>query len=489
MNAPQAPLDDARLSALREAVGAAHVLHGQQLDASLQARHLRDWRGRYQGQCLAIVSPGSTKETQHIVRLCAAWGWPIVPQGGNTSLVGGSVPDGSGQQVLLHLGRLNKVRHLDAHNFTLTVEAGCTLDHARQHAADAGMLYPLSLASGGQCTIGGTLATNAGGTQVLRYGTARELCLGLEVVTASGACWSELSGLRKNNTGYDLRDLFIGSEGTLGIITAATLKLFPAPQGCGTALLSCPDAQSAVALLSLARQTLDAGLVAFEAIESQALQLVQQHLPHMARAWPSASATTGAASPWLILMEHQGPQDQTHIDGELGRLMAHAQAKGLLTEAIMAHTVAQRQAMWQLRESIPLAEKTEGLMVKHDIGLPTSAIPSWLAQCGTALRARWPDCRIVCFGHLGDGNLHYNVQPPQTLRSGPPWARFENDVNDIVFDLVQAHGGTISAEHGIGALRREALAARAPAEALPLMRAIKQALDPACLLNPGRLLA
>ena len=502
-----AAIDAARWQLLRHLVGDAHVLQAEQMDDHHRRRHLHDWRGRYQGRCRAVVSPGSTQEVQNVVRACQVWGWPVVPQGGNTSLVGGSVPDDSGHHVVLHLGRLRQVRQLDADNLTITVEAGCTLDEVRQHAAQAGWLFPLSLASGGQCTIGGNLATNAGGTQVLRYGTARELCLGLEVVTAQGECWSQLAGLRKNNTGYDLKDLFIGSEGTLGVITAATLKLFPAPRGTATALLRCPDAGAAVALLTRARQRLDAGLVAFEAMAPRPLALVQRHLPEVTRGlgpWStpaglatnqpaSAAASTPADAPppldgWLVLIEHVGPRDTTLIEQELADLLEQAQHDGLIDDAWLARSLAQQQAMWRLRESIPLAEKTEGLMVKHDIGLPTSVIPTWLSQCEQVLQQRWPGCQVVCFGHLGDGNLHYNVQPPAELKQGAAFEHFEREVNTVVFDLVQAHGGTLSAEHGIGVLRRDELARRAPPEGLAMMRAIKQALDPQGLFNPGRLI-
>ena len=489
----------ARWQLLRQLVGDAQVLQAEHLDEHQRRRHLHDWRGRYQGRCRAVVSPGSTQEVQNVVRACQVWGWPLVPQGGNTSLVGGSVPDDSGQHVVLHLGRLRQVRQLDTDNLTITVEAGCTLDEVRQHAAQAGWLFPLSLASGGQCTIGGNLATNAGGTQVLRYGTARELCLGLEVVTAQGECWSQLAGLRKNNTGYDLKDLFIGSEGTLGVITAATLKLYPAPRGTATALLRCPDASATVALLTRARQQLDAGLVAFEAMAPRPLALVQQHLPEVTRGlgpWSTSERPASTPHPsappilhgWLVLIEHVGPRDTVQIEQELADLLEQAQVDGLIQDAWLARSLAQQQAMWRLRESIPLAEKTEGLMVKHDIGLPTSVIPMWLAQCEHALQQRWPGCQVVCFGHLGDGNLHYNVQAPSELRQGAAFEQFERDVNTVVFDLVQAHGGTLSAEHGIGVLRRDELARRAPPEGLAIMRAIKQALDPQGLFNPGRLI-
>ncbi|HET6789571.1 MAG TPA: FAD-binding oxidoreductase, partial [Aquabacterium sp.] len=344
-------------------------------------------------------------------RACAAQGVSIVPQGGNTSLVGGSVPDGSGQQLVLNLQRLRQVRQTDTANLSLTAEAGCTLHEVQQLADAAGLLFPLSLASQGSCTLGGNLASNAGGTQVLRYGTARELCLGLEVVTAQGEIWSGLSGLRTDNTGYDLRDLFIGSEGTLGIITAATLRLYPRPRGQATALVGCGSAAEAVTLLQLARQELDAGLTAFEAMAALPLQLVQRHHPEVAAVLaglmlPSASSQ----SAWTVLIENVSHESSEHAQARLHGLLEQALSKGLIHSAALASNQAQQRAMWQLRETIPLSERAEGLMVKHDIGLPTSAIPAFVTRCEHEIAARWRDARIVCFGHLGDGNLHYNVQ-------------------------------------------------------------------------------
>ncbi len=424
-----------------------------------------------------------------MVRLCAQHGVSLVPQGGNTSLVGGAVPDASGQQLVLSLQRLRQVRSTDVANLSLTVEAGCTLQDTQNAAEAAGLLFPLSLASQGTCTIGGNLASNAGGTQVLRYGTARELCLGLEVVSAQGQIWSGLSGLRKDNTGYDLRDLFIGSEGTLGIITAATLRLYPRPRGQATALLACADLNAAVAVLQQARHELDAGLTAFEVMASLPLQLVQHHHPEVGSVLAALQGQAGEAAPaWVVLIENASSESDAHAQARLQSVLSHALSQGLITNATQASNQRQQRALWQLRETIPLSERAEGLMVKHDIGIPTSAIPDFVTTTAHALNTRWPDARIVCFGHLGDGNLHYNVQPPANLAHDDALQAFETQVNALVFDQVTRFDGTLSAEHGIGVLRREELARRKSSVALSMMRAIKLALDPCGLMNPGRVL-
>jgi FAD/FMN-containing dehydrogenase len=476
----------ALLQALRDALGAAHVLIAD-ADDTLE-RHLVDWRKRYQGQALAIVRPADASQVATVIQLCARFGTSVVPQGGNTSLVGGSVPDATGTQIVLNLSRLNRVLAVDPANLSITVEAGCLLATVQSAAADAGLLFPLSLASEGSCTIGGNLATNAGGTQVLRYGTARELCLGLEAVTAQGDIWHGLQGLRKDNTGYDLRDLLIGSEGTLGIITAATLRLYPRPKGQATALLACPDMSAAVALLERARYHLDAGLTAYEVMAHLPLQLVQQHHPDVARVMATLTSEDGALPAWVILLDNCSNESEVHAQQRLQALLEQAMQDGLLTQATLASNASQRQAMWHLRETIPLSERAEGLMVKHDIGVPTSAMAVFINDTEQAIKARWPQARIICFGHLGDGNLHYNVQAPPDQSSGDASRAFEHAVNEVVFDHVQRFHGTLSAEHGIGVLRRDELVKRKPAVALSMMRAIKQALDPAGTLNPGRVL-
>jgi FAD/FMN-containing dehydrogenase len=463
------------LDALGAAVGAPNVLTEGDLAAWEQ-----DWRKRWRGKALAVVRPGSTAEVAAVVRACAAAGVAIVPQGGNTGLVGGGVPDASGTQVLLSLQRMNRVRGLDAANLTLTVEAGCVLQAAQAAAAEQGLLLPLSLAAQGSCTIGGNLATNAGGTQVLRWGNARELCLGLEVVTAAGEIWEGLSGLRKDNTGYDLRDLFIGSEGTLGIITAATLKLAPQPAATTTALAACPTLQACVALLNLARTRLGAGLTGFEAMNAFSLELVARHFPALPRPLPAAT--------WTVLLEQSDVEGPAQARARFESLLEAALEAGCVEDAVVAESVAQSQGLWHVRESIPLAQAQEGLNIKHDISVKVSRIPAFVAEADAALQRAWPGVRLVNFGHLGDGNLHYNVQAAPGADGARFLAEQEHAVNTIVFDVVAAHGGSFSAEHGIGALKRDELAARKSPVALKLMRGIKAALDPQGLMNPGRLL-
>jgi FAD/FMN-containing dehydrogenase len=437
-----------------------------------------DWRKRYRGRALAVVRPGHTDEVAAVVRACAAAGVSLVPQGGNTGLVGGGVPDDSGRQVLLNLGRLSRVRQVDVDNLTLTAEAGCVLQAVQDTAESHGLLFPLSLAAEGSCTIGGNLATNAGGTQVLRYGNARELCLGLEVVTAQGETWHGLTGLRKDNTGYDLRDLFIGSEGTLGIITAATLKLSPRPTACVTAMAACDSVEAAVGLLNLARDRLGPGLIGFELMERFALSLVERHFPQLPRPLPGA--------PWTVLMEHAGTESEAAERERLVATLEAALEQGLATDAVVAESIAQSRMLWHVRESIPLAQSEEGLNIKHDISLPVSAMVGFVPRMAARLQAMTPGARMVCFGHLGDGNLHYNLQAPEGVPAAAFLTQHEPRINELVYDEVQRLGGSISAEHGIGALKREELARRGSPVALGLMRAIKGALDPAGIMNPGR---
>jgi FAD/FMN-containing dehydrogenase len=463
------------VDALRDCVGAAQVL----IDGDLSGYEV-DWRKRYRGRAMAVVRPGSTAEVAAVVKACAAHAAGIVTQGGNTGLVGASVPDASGEQVLLSLARMNRIRQLDAANLTLTVDAGCILQTVQQVAADAGLLFPLSLASEGSCTIGGNLATNAGGTQVLRYGNARELCLGLEVVGADGEVWNGLSGLRKDNTGYDLRDLFIGSEGTLGVITGATLKLYPQPAAVTTALAALPSLDAAVALLQLAQARLGSGLTGFEVMSEYALGLVRTHFPQLPQPLPPA--------PWTVLLEQSDSEGEAQAQARFEALLEAALDKGLVHDAAVASTTQQSHAMWHLRESIPMAQSVEGLNIKHDIALPISAITRFVANTDAALLKAFPGVRLVNFGHLGDGNLHYNVQAPAGIDAETFLRENETAVNALVYDAVGAHAGSISAEHGIGALKRDELARRKSPVALKMMRAIKLALDPHNMMNPGRML-
>jgi FAD/FMN-containing dehydrogenase len=444
--------------------------------------HEQDWRGRYRGKAVAVARPANTEEAISIVRACAAHGASIVPQGGNTGLVGGGIPDETGQQLVLSLQRMNRVLAVDPANLSMTVQAGCTLAQVQEAAQAHGLLFPLSLAAEGTCTIGGNLATNAGGTQVLRYGTARELCLGVEVVTAHGEVWSGLSALRKNNTGYDLRDLFIGSEGTLGIITAASLKLFPRPASKSAALVACPSLEACVDLLQMARQALDAQLTAFEVMARSPVALVEKHLPDIAHVVRSLNSPT-----WTVLVEVS--HTHAHERGEaLQAWLAQAISQGRALDATLSQSNAQHRAMWSLREAIPIAEKMEGLMVKHDIGVPTSQIPAFVQEAQAALARAFPGHQLVCFGHLGDGNLHFNVGAPPGQDAKVFVQHHDTAVNRLVYDVVARFKGTISAEHGIGQLKRDELAQRQSQVATGLMKAIKQALDPLNTMNPGRVL-
>ena len=466
------------LDTLRATVGPAHVLAEGDLTAWEQ-----DWRRRARGKALAVVRPGSTAEVAAVVRACAQAGTSIVPQGGNTGLSVGSTPDASGTQVVLSLARLNAVRAIDKDNLTLTVEAGCILQNVQAAAAQAGLLFPLSLAAEGSCTIGGNLGTNAGGTQVVRYGNARELCLGLEVVTPQGEMWHGLKGLRKDNTGYDLRDLFIGSEGTLGVITAATLKLFPQPAASLTAWAAVPSMEAAVRLLGLAHQHLGAGLTGFEVMGRFALSLVAKHMPQLRVPFMEREDV-----PYCVLLENADSESEAHARARFETLLETAFEDGCVQDAVVAESLAQAHGLWHIRESIPLAQAEEGLNIKHDISVPISRIPAFCEYTDALLAREIPGVRLVNFGHLGDGNLHYNVQTPEGSDARAFLRDQETHVNHLVYEAVARFGGAFSAEHGVGGLKVAELEKYQPPVALGMMRAIKQALDPQGIMNPGRVL-
>ena len=449
------------------------------------APFLTDYRGKWTGQALAVAQPDSAEEVARVVAWCHAHRVPVVPQGGNTGLSGGSVPEAQPDvlPVVVSLCRLNRIRAIDPLNNTMLVEAGVTLLQVQEAAKEAGRLFPLSLAAEGTCTIGGNLASNAGGVQVLRYGNARDLCLGLEVVTAEGELWNGLRTLRKDNTGYDLRDLYIGSEGTLGIITAAVLKLFPLPAAQAVALVAVPSPQQALDLLSLAQARLGAGLTAFEILSDTCVELVLQHIPGTRR-------PLDEVSPWYVLLELSAATDEAQAAAAMEALLETALEYEWITDAALATNLAQAEALWALRENISEAQGAEGKTVKHDIALPISQIPAFIASTDALIAARFPRLRQVTFGHLGDGNLHYNASP--LPGSGPEqvaeFLALEGPLNQLVHDAVHAHQGSISAEHGLGVLRRDESARyKAPLE-LQLMRRIKQALDPQRLMNPAKLL-
>ena len=466
------------LDTLRSIVGDAHVLTEGDLTAWEQ-----DWRRRVRGKALAVVRPASTPEVAAVVKACAAAGTAIVPQGGNTGLAVGSTPDASGTQIVLSLTRMNAVRNVDTDNLTMTVEAGCILQNLQEVARNAGALFPLSLAAEGSCTIGGNLGTNAGGTQVVRYGNTRDLCLGLEVVTPQGEVWSGLKGLRKDNTGYDLRDLFIGSEGTLGVITAATLKLYPRPAAQLTAWAAVPSMEHAVALLGLAHQHLGAGLTGFEVMGRFALGLVHKHMPQLRVPFIEQEDV-----PYGVLLENSDSESEDHARTRFEQLLEAALEQGLVTDAVVAENIAQAHNLWHIRESISLAQAEEGLNIKHDISIPVSRIPEFVRQADAALAAAIPGVRFVNFGHLGDGNLHYNIQAPAEGDARAFLRAQEENVNTIVYDTVEQFDGSISAEHGVGELKRHKLVKHKSAVALGLMHAIKGALDPQGTMNPGRVL-
>jgi len=465
---------------LRSICGAAHVLTHDDPQADL-SRWEQDWRKRHRGHALAVVRPASTAEVVAVVKACAESGTSIVPQGGNTGLVVGSVPDASGSQIVLSLTRMNAVRVLDPDNLTMTVEAGCILQSLQEAAGEAGFLFPLSLAAEGSCTIGGNLGTNAGGTQVLRYGNARDLCLGLEVVNAQGEVWNGLSGLRKDNTGYDLRHLMIGSEGTLGIITAATMKLYPLPAAQLTAWAAVPSMEAAVQLLGLAHSRLGPSLTGFEVMGQFALSLVDKHYPQ--QRVPLFKETT-----WCVLLENSDSETEQHARAQFEALLETAIEAGCVSDAVVAENITQARSLWHIRESIPLAQAEEGLNIKHDISIPVSRIPAFVAETDALLQREIPGVRLVNFGHLGDGNLHYNVQAPEGGDNQAFLRDWEEKVNTLVFDQVHRFNGSISAEHGVGELKARKLPQYKDPTALAMMRTIKQALDPQNILNPGKVL-
>ena len=467
------------LDRLRHIVGAANVLTEGDLIAWEQ-----DWRRRVHGKALAVVRPGNTQEVAVVVRACADENISIVPQGGNTGLSVGSTPDESGTQVVLSLTRMNAVRHIDHDNLTMTVDAGCILQSLQEAADKEDFLFPLSLAAEGSCTIGGNLGTNAGGTQVVRYGNTRDLCLGLEVVTPEGEIWDGLKGLRKDNTGYDLRDLFIGSEGTLGVITGATMKLYPKPAAQLTAWAAVPSMPAAVRLLGLAHRQLGAGLTGFEVMGQFALSFVSRHMPQLRIPFTDMKDE----APYCVLLENSDSESEQHARERFEQLLELALEDGCVVDAVVAESLAQANELWHIRESIPLAQAEEGPNIKHDISVAASRIPDYVEYTDALLQRELPGVRIVNFGHLGDGNLHYNVQAPS---EGDPKAfmlEHEDRVNHLVYESVAKFGGSFSAEHGVGGLKVDKLQKYQSPVALKMMRAVKNALDPQGIMNPGRVL-
>lgn len=457
-------------------VGAKNII----TDADAMVPYLKEWRDLFRGKAQGIVRPGSTAEVAELVKLAAETGTVLVPQGGNTGLVGGQIPISEGREVILSLQRLDKIRAVDTDGDTMIVEAGVTLKRAQDAAEAAGRLFPLSLASEGSCTIGGNLSTNAGGTAVLAYGNARELCMGLEVVLPDGRIWNGLRQLRKDNTGYDLKNLFIGAEGTLGIITAAVLKLFPAPAARATAFLAVPDPAAALELLNAAKAGAGGTLTTFELMPRIGMDFVLRH----------ASGTRdplSEPSPWYVLMEVSA-QQASGLDEHVEAFLGEALEKGIVTDAALAGSLAQRADFWKLREMLSEVQTYEGGSIKHDVSVPIHATPEFLARAIAAVEAMVPGCRPVPFGHLGDGNIHFNVSQPVGADKAGFLARW-SEMNEAVHAIVAELHGSISAEHGIGRLKRDLLPGVKDPVELDLMRTLKRTLDPKRILNPGAVLA
>jgi FAD/FMN-containing dehydrogenase len=450
------------LGALAAVVGEKNVLAGER-DA---APYLVDWRKQFRGPAACVVRPATAAEVADTVRLCAQAGVAIVPQGGNTGLVGGSVPTGARPEIVLSLARMNRIRALDTLNDTVTAEAGCVLADLQRAADEAGRLFALSLAAEGSCQIGGNLSTNAGGVNVLRYGNARDQVLGLEAVLPDGRIWDGLRGLRKDNTGYDLKQLFIGAEGTLGVITAAVLKLHPKPTASATAWIEVRDAAAAVALLGHLRATCGDRISAFELLSRNCIDAVRAHRPQVRDPLPRAA--------WVVLVQ----LDDSGAEAALHDRLQAALSGDAAQDAVVAKNAAESKALWAFRETVPEAQFTN---VKHDISVPVSKIPEFVERAGAALSRAFPGEPVYCFGHVGDGNLHYNV-------GGPALVARREEVGRIVYEVVDALGGSISAEHGLGQLKRAEIARHKPAIELELMRAVKRALDPQGLMNPGKVL-
>jgi FAD/FMN-containing dehydrogenase len=448
------------LDALRDIVGAANLLTAPEDTKP----YFTDWRRQYSAGAECVVRPVSTAEVAKVIQLLMKSGVAVVPQGGNTGLCGGSVPTGARREVLLSLSRMNRIRHVDPLNDTITVEAGCVLAAVQKAADDAGRLFPLSLAAEGSCQIGGNLSTNAGGVNVLRYGNARDQVLGLEVVLPDGRVWDGLRGLRKDNTGYDLKQLFLGAEGTLGIITAAVLRLHPRPTASATAWVGLETAQNAVELLAVLRGALGERISAFELVSRNCLEAVLSHSPNVRNPLPRSH-------PWYVLVQL--------ADSGTDEALLEAAARALeAREAVIAQSGEQSRRLWQIREAIPEAQFAN---VKHDISLAVSQIPAFIERAGSAVSAQFPGAPIFCFGHVGDGNLHYNVGSPDLMGR-------RAEVNRIVYRIVAEFGGSISAEHGLGQLKREDVLLQKSALEMELMRTVKRAIDPRGLMNPGKVI-
>jgi len=462
------------LSRLTDVVGPRHAITAH----DELAPYMEEWRGLYHGQTPLLLKPGSTDEVAAILGIANEAGIAVVPQGGNTGLVGGQIPFALGDEIVLNLSRMNSVRAIDPANNTLTIEAGATLAQAQEAAAQADRLFPLSLSAEGSCQIGGNLATNAGGIKVLAYGNARALTLGLEVVLADGRVWNGLRGLRKDNTGYDLRDLFIGSEGTLGVITAAVLRLFPRPAEQMAAFVALERLEDVARLFETAQGRAGPALTAFEFIPRIALDFLAKHMPE-------ARDPLDAPHPWYVLMEVSGAQPDGSAEAALEALLEHAFEAEIVTDGTVAASLAQAQGFWDLRERLSEVQKYEGGSVKCDVSVPVSRVPEFVEQANAEVERIMPGARPFPFGHFGDGNVHYNVNQPVGMDKDAYLARWD-DIAGAVYGLAVQLGGSISAEHGIGRMKRDLLPSVKDDTEMALMHALKNALDPNGILNPGK---
>ncbi|PQA87726.1 FAD-binding oxidoreductase [Hyphococcus luteus] len=460
-----------KLDAIRALVGPKGIFEGE--DA---APFLSEWRSRWPGKAALIVAPASTEEVAAVVKYCSENGIAITPQGGNTGLVGGQIPQG--HEILLSLKRMRKVRAVEPLNNTMTVDAGVTLADAQEAAEEAGRLFPLSIGSEGSCQIGGVISTNAGGVNVLRYGNTRDLVLGIEAVTPSGEIWNGLKRLRKDNTGYDLKQLFIGGEGTLGIVTGAVLKLFPQPAEKVTVCAGLDSAEDAVALLSLTQTATGGQVSSFELMARICIDITLKNIPQ-------TRDPLAAAHPFYVLTEFSSAQ--RGLREVVEEVLGEAMEQGLIKDAVIAENETQAHDFWRIRHSLSEAINGEGLGARHDVSVATSDIPAFLEKAGAAVKKIAPDARIVPFGHIGDGNVHYDIIGPEgsakdVLEPVRP------DIESAVYDVIGSFSGSISAEHGVGRHRRDSIAKRKSAVEMEMMRAIKQALDPKGIMNPGKML-
>ena len=470
------PFDQVLHDRLAGIVGAAACI----ADPLAMAPYLHEERGLYRGKAALVLLPGSTAEVAKIVAECAAAKVPIVPQGGNTGLCGGAAPHEDGSEIIVNMSRINKVRAVDPVNFTITVDAGCILADLQSIAEENGCLFPLSLAAEGSCQIGGNLATNAGGINVLRYGNARDLVLGLEVVLPDGRIWNGLRALGKDNTGYALRHLFVGAEGTLGIITAAVLKLFPRPAETATALCGLSNLDDASRLLNRARAISGDAVTAFELIPRIGLEMCVRHIA-------GVSDPLADAHPWYVLIEFSSSRPEGALRGNFDALLETAFEEGIIADAVIAGSGEHQKSLWRIRKSLPEAQKHEGGSIKHDISVPVSRVPQFITEGIAAIERHFPGARPVPFGHLGDGNIHFNISQPVGTDRAAYLARWD-EMSRIVHDIVAGMDGSISAEHGIGMLNVQELAHYKDAVELDLMRRLKRAIDPANLMNPGKVL-